>query len=315
MRPEFYQNLSLWLLSQQLIASIFHWWECSKYLPKLHYDYIGTVLNVENIFRELKSGVPVSDENGVVYGNSVRAAQEGIGQVTLSRIFMACPGKFSRLSHLLFISFNNSAQYLKAWSWHPPWLISLKTKRRSWSAIVGPTRRFKSCSAVCAWHSPLHFAVPCSRKRRQFPSTAWNWSCATRFTKKVPDWPLFPITKGCNLLRLMVHFILFVCWKLLFSIVSNFRVLCNLSAIVTMTIPHLATGGHWKRLQNISSPFRVHHKLMYFSIETYDSTRQKAFPVLSSKTIYSNYYFWSVMLLPQSLFYIFTSTCYFVAFI
>lgn len=44
--------------------------------------------------RELKEGVPVADDNGVVYGNSVAAAQEGIGQVTLSRIFMACPGTF-----------------------------------------------------------------------------------------------------------------------------------------------------------------------------------------------------------------------------
>lgn len=43
--------------------------------------------------RELKSGVPVADENGVVYGNSVNAAQQGIAQVTLSRIFMACPGE------------------------------------------------------------------------------------------------------------------------------------------------------------------------------------------------------------------------------
>jgi Sideroflexins len=46
-------------------------------------------------FRELKVGVPVADENGIVYGNSVTAAQQGIAQVTLSRIFMACPGKLS----------------------------------------------------------------------------------------------------------------------------------------------------------------------------------------------------------------------------
>ena len=51
-------------------------------------------------FRELQTGVPVSDENGVVYGNSVKAAQEGIAQVTLSRIFMACPGKLYFLSVL-----------------------------------------------------------------------------------------------------------------------------------------------------------------------------------------------------------------------
>lgn len=37
----------------------------------------------------------MSDDNGVVYGNSVNAAQEGIAQVTLSRIFMACPGELA----------------------------------------------------------------------------------------------------------------------------------------------------------------------------------------------------------------------------
>ena len=56
---------------------------------------IKSKLSIDFVFRELQTGVPVSDENGVVYGNSVKAAQEGIAQVTLSRIFMACPGKES----------------------------------------------------------------------------------------------------------------------------------------------------------------------------------------------------------------------------
>lgn len=41
------------------------------------------------------------DDNGVVYGNSVKAAQEGIAQVTLSRIFMACPGELKKICLLL----------------------------------------------------------------------------------------------------------------------------------------------------------------------------------------------------------------------
>jgi hypothetical protein len=52
--------------------------------------------------RELKNGVPVSDDNGKVYGNSVNAAQQGIAQVTMSRIFMACPGEFC----YSFLSYN-----------------------------------------------------------------------------------------------------------------------------------------------------------------------------------------------------------------
>lgn len=51
--------------------------------------------------RELKSGVPVSDDNGNVYGNSVNAAQEGIAQVTLSRIFMACPGELTLCTQVI----------------------------------------------------------------------------------------------------------------------------------------------------------------------------------------------------------------------
>lgn len=58
-------------------------------------------------FRELKNGVPVADDNGVVYGNSVNAAQQGIAQVTMSRIFMACPGKIAKLFQLsLFNTLN-----------------------------------------------------------------------------------------------------------------------------------------------------------------------------------------------------------------
>jgi Sideroflexins len=66
-------------------------------LPKLVPLAAVAAANCVNIplmrMQELSEGVPVSDDNGVVYGNSVKAAQEGIAQVTLSRIFMACPGK------------------------------------------------------------------------------------------------------------------------------------------------------------------------------------------------------------------------------
>jgi hypothetical protein len=63
--------------------------------------------------QELSEGVPVADDNGVVYGNSVKAAQEGIAQVTLSRIFMACPGKlkiiwFSKLLTDIFRLFHRN---------------------------------------------------------------------------------------------------------------------------------------------------------------------------------------------------------------
>jgi len=41
--------------------------------------------------QELKEGVEVADEDGNVYGTSVKAAQQGIAAVTFSRVSMACP--------------------------------------------------------------------------------------------------------------------------------------------------------------------------------------------------------------------------------
>lgn len=45
-----------------------------------------------NSYRELKHGVTLLDENGNEIGQSITAAQRGIGAVTFSRIAMATPG-------------------------------------------------------------------------------------------------------------------------------------------------------------------------------------------------------------------------------
>ncbi|XP_023617199.1 sideroflexin-1 isoform X1 [Myotis lucifugus] len=42
--------------------------------------------------RELKVGIPVTDENGTRLGESAQAAQQAIAQVVVSRILMAAPG-------------------------------------------------------------------------------------------------------------------------------------------------------------------------------------------------------------------------------
>lgn len=42
--------------------------------------------------RELKFGIPVTDENGNRLGDSSKAAQQAITQVVISRILMAAPG-------------------------------------------------------------------------------------------------------------------------------------------------------------------------------------------------------------------------------
>lgn len=42
--------------------------------------------------RELKFGIPVTDEKGNRLGESTKAAQQAIAQVVLSRVLMAAPG-------------------------------------------------------------------------------------------------------------------------------------------------------------------------------------------------------------------------------
>lgn len=42
--------------------------------------------------RELKIGIPVTDENGNRLGESANAAKQAITQVVISRILMAAPG-------------------------------------------------------------------------------------------------------------------------------------------------------------------------------------------------------------------------------
>lgn len=44
------------------------------------------------VFRELKHGIPVTDENDNRLGESTKAAQQAISQVVVSRILMASPG-------------------------------------------------------------------------------------------------------------------------------------------------------------------------------------------------------------------------------
>lgn len=44
------------------------------------------------LFRELKTGVTIIDENGNRLGESTKAAQQGIAAVTISRVAMSMPG-------------------------------------------------------------------------------------------------------------------------------------------------------------------------------------------------------------------------------
>lgn len=44
------------------------------------------------VFRELKHGIPITDEKDNRLGESSKAAQQAISQVVVSRILMAAPG-------------------------------------------------------------------------------------------------------------------------------------------------------------------------------------------------------------------------------
>lgn len=66
---------------------------------------------VSGYFRELRDGIPVSDETDNRLGVSAIAAKEGIVQVVLSRIGMAVPG----MGILLHFAFN-IASLITSWS-------------------------------------------------------------------------------------------------------------------------------------------------------------------------------------------------------
>lgn len=48
------------------------------------------------VLRELKHGIPITDENDNRIGESSKAAQQAISQVVVSRILMASPGMGTR---------------------------------------------------------------------------------------------------------------------------------------------------------------------------------------------------------------------------
>lgn len=137
----------------------------------------------------------MADDNGVVYGDSIIAAQQGIAQVTLSRIFMACPGEQRLVSIWIALLTRGS---FKVWCWHLLWWTSLRTRRQSWNAIAGPTHRFKFSSVVCVSLSLHRCVVLCSRKRLRSLSTAWNWKSVTKSANKTPVAQLSPTTRVCK---------------------------------------------------------------------------------------------------------------------
>lgn len=50
------------------------------------------------VSRELKHGIPITDENDNRLGESTKAAQQAISQVVVSRILMAAPGMGMRIA-------------------------------------------------------------------------------------------------------------------------------------------------------------------------------------------------------------------------
>lgn len=63
-------------------------------------------MHVSVLFRELKHGIPVTDENGNRLGESPNAAKQAIMQVVVSRIGMAVPamGKVNATLTYIFLS-------------------------------------------------------------------------------------------------------------------------------------------------------------------------------------------------------------------
>lgn len=67
--------------------------------------------------RELKYGIPVTDENGNRLGESPNAAKQAIAQVVVSRIGMAVPAMGERATHanvvqLSFYSFRHNKRWM-----------------------------------------------------------------------------------------------------------------------------------------------------------------------------------------------------------
>ena len=60
----------------------------SSHSAKAPVNFFARVL----LSRELKVGIPVTDENGNRLGESANAAKQAITQVVVSRILMAAPG-------------------------------------------------------------------------------------------------------------------------------------------------------------------------------------------------------------------------------
>jgi len=67
--------------------------------------------------REIIHGVPVADENGVVVGESTKAARQAVAMTVVSRILMASPG-------MIFPPFIMNRLENKAWMRRMPWLAS-----------------------------------------------------------------------------------------------------------------------------------------------------------------------------------------------
>lgn len=68
------------------------WWYWSLWLHFYTSQIPWISLFLLLVFRELKHGIPITDENDNRLGESSKAAQQAISQVVVSRILMAAPG-------------------------------------------------------------------------------------------------------------------------------------------------------------------------------------------------------------------------------